>query len=114
MTSLFTIGDNVRVRDTPDTRALGLAGLVGQVYGETTPSYTGVPVIGQLNQDYAVNVHFKDRDEEFWFSAESLVFCDFGAGTEITLDGVPKKWTRSETGEWIETDVKKAWWKFWK
>ena len=35
-------GDNVRIRVTPETEAAGVAGLRGQVYGETTPSVTEV------------------------------------------------------------------------
>ena len=90
-----------------------MAGLVGQVYGETTPSVTGVSVIGHLTRDYAVNVHFEGRKETFWFASESLEFVDHAAGTEIRLDGVPKAWTRKEPGAWIETREKKPWWRFW-
>ena len=35
-------GDKVRVRTVPATEALGVAGRIGQIYGETTPSITGV------------------------------------------------------------------------
>jgi len=110
----ITFGDNVRVRATPDTVARGAANLVGQVCGETTPSVTRVSVIGHLTRDYAVNVHFEGRNETFWFAAELLEFVDHAAGTEIRVGGVPKKWTRSESGEWIETRDKKPWWKFWR
>ena len=48
-------GDNVRVRSTPNTRDCPVAGLVGKVLGETTPSVTGVQVIGELKTDYALN-----------------------------------------------------------
>lgn len=109
----ITFGDNVRVLATPDTAACDVAGLIGQVYGETTPSVTGVSVIGHLSRDYAVNVHFEDRKETLWFAPELLEFVDHAAGTEIRLDGVSKKWTRSESGEWIETRDKKPWWRFW-
>jgi len=71
-TPAITFGDNVRVRATPDTEARGVAGLVGQVYGETTPSVTGVSVIGHLTRDYAVNVHFEGKKETFWFVSELL------------------------------------------
>src|SRR6185436_9990147 len=102
-TPAITFGDNVRVRATPETEACGVAGLVGQVYGETTPSVTGVSVNGHLTRDYAVNVHFEGRKETFWFASELLEFVDHAAGTEIRLDGVPKTWTRKKSGEWIET-----------
>lgn len=45
-TSNISFGDNVRVRSTLETEALGMAGHVGQVYGETTPSVTGMAVVG--------------------------------------------------------------------
>ncbi len=112
-TPLITFGDNVRVRATAETEARGVAGLVGQVYGETTPSITGVAVIGTLTQDYAVNVQFEARSETFWFSSELLEFVDHAAGTEIRLDGISKKWTRSASGDWIETGGTKPWWRFW-
>ncbi len=112
-TPKIAFGDNVRVRTTPDTEARGVADLVGQVYGETTPSVTGVSVIGTLTRDYAINVHFEGRGESFWFASELLEFIDHAPGTEIRLDGVPKKWKRSESGEWIETRDKKPWWRFW-
>ena len=110
----ITFGDRVRVCVTPDTEKLGVAGLVGEVYGETAPSVTGVEVIGQLLRDCALNVHFDERDETFWFAEELLEFIDHAPGTEIRLTGVSKKWTRSKTGVWIEEADKKAWWKFWK
>lgn len=47
---LISFGDRVRVRQTPATRAAGVAGLVGEVYGETTPSVTGIKVTGSMRQ----------------------------------------------------------------
>lgn len=100
--SNITFGDNVRVLSTPESEALGVAGLVGQVYGETTPSVTGVTVVGQLVGDHALNVHFEGRADTLWFAPEMLEFVDYAAGTEIRLDGVAKKWTRNASGEWVE------------
>ena len=99
----------------------GLAGRTGPVHGDTTPSVTHVDVIGDAKDDYAINVFFEDRKETFWFAPELLELMDHGAGTEITLKGVPKKWVRSASGEWEEVGVaakdspmpKKPWWKFW-
>jgi hypothetical protein len=99
----ISFGDNVRVRDTEITRAKGVAGLVGPVYGETVPSVTGADVIGETTGDYAINVYFEERDELLWFSPNLLEFVDHGAGTEITLKGVDKKWVRTENGEWEES-----------
>lgn len=115
----ISFGDNVRVRATPLTQELGLAGTAGQVYGETTPSVTSVDVIGEIREDYAINVFFEDRKESFWFAPELLEFIDHASGTEVTLNGVPKKWVRTASGEWAENDadaspvVRKPWWKFW-
>lgn len=112
-----TFGDNVRIRSAPETESTGLAGLKGQVYGQTTPSVTGVEVIGALSSDYAINVFFADRDESFWFAPSLVEFVDHGPGTEVTIDGVAKKWIRTETGDWKEesTENKRAkpWWRFW-
>ena len=103
--SAISFGDNVRVRATSLTVELGLAGVVGQVYGETTPSVTSVAVIGDSGIDYALNVIFDDRKESFWFVPELLELVDHAAGTEITLEGVPKKWVRTESGKWAESDT---------
>ena len=97
-------GDNVRVRRSPETEAYGVAGLCGQVYGTTTPSVTGVSVIGQVTRDCAVNVHFEGRAETLWFAPELLEFVDHAPGTEVRLSGVSKKWVRGASGEWIETN----------
>ena len=113
MTEQISFGDNVRVRDTAATQAAGVAGLTGPVYGETTPSTTEVDVIGEVTNDYAINVHFEERGESLWFAPELLELVDHGAGAEITIDGVDKKWTRTESGEWEKspegTKVKSFW-----
>jgi hypothetical protein len=86
-------------------------------------------IIGTPKEDYAINVHFKDLEESFWFDADLLEQVDTGEGTVMTLDGIPKKWTKGKNGEWIEEDKeiiqgqtkshrtnllrKKKWWKFW-
>jgi hypothetical protein len=54
----IAIGDKVRVAQTPLTVTLGLAGPIGQVYGQTMPSVTNVAVIGDITADYAINVRF--------------------------------------------------------
>lgn len=109
----ISFGDTVRVKEAPETTRLDLAGRQGSVFGVTTPSVTGVEVIGKLSDDFALNVNFEDCLGEYWFAPELLEFVDHGAGAEITLEGVPKKWTRTEDGEWEETDTKKPWWKIW-
>ena len=62
-TTNITFGDTVRLLSTPETEAVGVAGQVGKVYGETTPSASGVKVVGELVGDYALNVHFEGRKD---------------------------------------------------
>ena len=59
--SSISFGDNVRVRVTTVTEERGLAGMCGQVCGETTPSLTGVDAIGNPKTDYAINVFFESQ-----------------------------------------------------
>ncbi|HZO47975.1 MAG TPA: hypothetical protein VFB68_18910 [Xanthobacteraceae bacterium] len=109
-------GDTVCIVDTPLTRARGFAGLHGVVYGFTTPSATGVAVIGNATEDAALNVHFESRNEAFWFAPELVQFVDHGAGSTVTVDGVDKKLVRRADGGWDEistTPTKRPWWKFW-
>lgn len=99
------------MRDTPETQQLGLSGLIGDVYGITAPSVTGIVSIGTASEDCAINVHFGGRNESHWFSPDLVEFIDHHPGAEIALDGVPKTWTRNADGRWKET--RRPWWKFW-
>ena len=65
----ISFGDNVCVCCTSITEGMGLAGLTGEVRGETTPSATGIEIIGEVKDDLAVNVFIEDRDEDYWFTA---------------------------------------------
>src|SRR5260370_42708500 len=94
----ISFGDNVRIRTTDLTSELKLAGLVGHVYGQTTPCATNVEVIGEIKTDYAVNVYFDDLRESFWFAEDLLEFVDHGPGLEMTLEGVPKKMDEDDFG----------------
>ena len=96
----ISFGDNVRVATTPQTTALGLVGLTGAVYGETTPSVTGVEVVGGATNDYAINVQLDGRDESLWFASELLEYVDHAPGTEIVIGN--RRLIRSEAGEWVE------------
>ena len=76
----------------------------------------GIECIGTSTQDVALNVHFASRNKAFWFAPELVKFVDHGAGTEITLDGVDKKWVRRKNGSWDEHSTaatNRPWWKFW-
>ena len=114
--TVASFGDNVRIAETDLTRSQGLAGLTGVVFGVTTPSATGVDVIGHSTEDVALNVHFESRNESFWFAPELVQFIDHNPGAEISLDGVDKKWIRRPDGDWVEVSTaptKRPWWKFW-
>jgi hypothetical protein len=111
----ISFGDNVRVVSTPLTDSLELAGLTGAVCGETTPSVTGVEVVGHTGEDYAISVELDGRDESIWFAAELLEFIDHAPGTEIVIGN--KRAVRAASGEWIEDlphpKSSKPWWRFW-
>ena len=96
----LSFGDNVRIRATPLTEKLGLAGLTGSIYGETTPSVTAVVVIGEVTGDYAVNVMLEGRGEQLWFAADLVEFIDHGAGTKVSIGN--KHLVRDASGEWRE------------
>ena len=115
---VISFGDNVRVVSTPETVSLGLAGLVGQVYGQTTPSYTRVAVVGECSQDYAINVQFEGRSDSIWFAPQLLEFVDHAPGSEIIIG--KKRLVRAASGAWMETALStpprtpKPWWRFWR
>jgi hypothetical protein len=96
----ISFGDNVRVVSTPLTISLGLAGLTGAVYGETTPLVMSVDVVGEAIADYAINVQLDNRDEPLWFAPELLEFIDHAPGTEIVIGNT--RLVRSVSGEWFE------------
>jgi hypothetical protein len=77
----ISLGDTVKVVTNPQTSKKGLAGRVGVVYGQTVPSMSDVEVIGEVRDDYAINVHFDELDDAFWFAPELLEFIDHGEAT---------------------------------
>jgi hypothetical protein len=91
-------GDHVRIRPAAETEAAGIAGRGGLVYGITTMSVTGVEVVGSPTEDVALNVVIDESNESVWLAPSLVEFVDHDAGTTITLDGVPKKWTRDTSG----------------
>jgi hypothetical protein len=123
MSAMPGFGDNVRVKDTAETQALGIAGRLGNVYGLTTPSASGVDVIGSKAEDLAYSVSIDELKQQFWLSPDLVEFVDHGAGTEMRLDGVPMTWRREADGSWSEHPdatignnkalTKKPWWRFW-
>lgn len=95
-------GDSVRIRSMPETERLGYAGLEGQVFGETVPSESAVePIVGTSEEDFALYVHFEQRDDGAWFAPELVQFLHHSEGMEFELEGGPKV-VRDEHGNWRE------------
>jgi hypothetical protein len=121
-----SFGSKVKIKDSPVTREKGLVGKLGDVYGQTTPSMVDFEIIGTPKDDIAINVYFDNLKTSFWFDADLLEIIDDGQGSVITLDGVDKKWTKGQNGQWIEEDTApteiqstvkttdKKWWEFWR
>ena len=99
---MAAFADRVRINISDETKRLGLANREGQVYGLTTPSATGVTVIGSPRDDHAINVYFDELDDSFWFSEDLVETLDNGVGTVISLDGQQTEWIKLENGEWGE------------
>jgi hypothetical protein len=94
----FSFGDNVRVRRAPCTEAIDIAGRVGRIYGETTPSWTAPEVVGDLLRDYAINVYFPELERDVWLAEQLLDFVDHGPGTTMTIGDTTL--VRRADGEW--------------
>jgi hypothetical protein len=98
----LSFADRVRIKACEETERHGLAGREGQIYGWTTPSTSGVEVIGSGSEDHAVNVHFDDTGETRWFASHLLERIDRGEGTVVSLEGSDFEWVRLADGEWRE------------
>jgi hypothetical protein len=91
------IGDAVRVVRTPLTSDLGWADREGTFYGFTTPSATGIAVIG-LSGDIGFNVGFGEGSSE-WFDPVLVERIGFDpAGTMSTGD---RRFARNADGNWV-------------
>jgi hypothetical protein len=95
----IAFGDRVRIRSTEATEGLRIAGLTGIVQGRTTPSVTGVEVVGKSSKDLAISVRLEGQPQ-LWFAEELLEFVDHAAGTTVEIAG--RKVIRDERGEWRE------------
>ena len=105
MSAPISYGDNVRILRTTETERLGIADMIGNVYGETTPSDTKVEVIGKLETDYAVNVYFDTLDVSYWLVPQMLEFVGHAPGTEIHVHGSPFRSVRQPDGTWKNIPV---------
>ncbi|HTT92189.1 MAG TPA: hypothetical protein VMF65_21730 [Acidimicrobiales bacterium] len=99
----ISFGDHVRVIEGDETRRGGWAGLLGQCYGVTTPSVTGVEVIGGSKGDIAFNVHFDDDSiADAWFHPVHIDYVDHAGGTESTIPNT--RLVRDATGQWHQVE----------
>lgn len=96
----ITFGDRVRIRFTETTQILGVAGQMGIVNGQTTPSISRVEVIGDSYKDRAIAVALEAQTKQLWFAEEVLEFVDHGAGTTVEVGG--RTLIRDEHGHWRE------------
>lgn len=93
------LGDIVRILSTADTVAAGYADRTGKCHGFTTPSVTGVQMIGPATEDVALNVDFGDG-ESGWFDPSLVIVVDVDAGQTASIGD---KWfVRAPNGDWIE------------
>ena len=97
-----SFGDHVRIRQAPETEALGIAGLDGLVFGESRPSSSGVKVVGAAPNGYVVNVFIESRDEDYWLRPELVEFLDHAPGGRIELEGVPYVREHQPDGSWTQ------------
>jgi hypothetical protein len=94
------IGDTVRILSAPETTAASYANRSGTCYGFTTPSVTGVEVIGSALEDDALNIHFDDGSSA-WFARSLVAFGDVNPGQTMRIG---QKWfVRTPDGDWIES-----------
>ncbi len=111
---MISFGDNVKILSSEETNKLGLSGKTGQVYGETRPSVTDVEVIGEVEEDFALNVNIDDLNEQYWFAPHLLEFIDHAEGITLQVGNIEA--VRRSDGSWEETKISpdKKWWQFWK
>ena len=100
--------DSARIRSTPATVEAGYAGAEGTVFGITTVSVTGVEVVGEPEEDVAVNVDFGESLPSAWFQPSLVEVTGVPAST-LTIGRA--RLEREDGGEWQV--VKEPWWRFW-
>ena len=83
--SEFQFAGRAKVLATPLTTSLGFADRIGVIYGQTTPSQSGVDVVGEITDDYAVNVYFEELDLAVWFGERVLELVEAAPEIKTTL-----------------------------
>ncbi len=84
-TSRISFGDKVAIVATDCTKALGILGQTGVVHGFTSLSQTGVKVIGDTVDDYAIAVELEGKPEALWFAEGLLRLVDHQPGTTVKI-----------------------------
>lgn len=96
-------GDNVRIVDTDATQRSGHANLVGVCFGMTTPTVTGVEVVGDAVEDVALNVHFDDDDvPDAWFAPQLVTLVDHAVGSQASIGD--HSFIKGPDGEWVPVE----------
>jgi len=96
----IAFGDNVRIAATESTSASGHADRLGVCYGMTTPSVTGVEVVGGAPDDVALNVHFHDEAaEDAWFAPDLVLLVDHAVGSRATVGD--RAFIKTDDGDWV-------------
>ncbi len=115
-TPKMAAGDQVRVHETAEAIAAGVAGLVGKVVAVAVPPVAEVAVIGATAGDSAVNVTFEGREGTFWFSKEQLDLVARASGSGGKQPGSNPQVLTPASGEAAEpappSAKSKPWWKF--
>ena len=106
-------GSHVRILRSPETEELALAGVEGVVYGFTTPSVTSIEVIGGCIDDFALNVFFADREQDFWFSPELIETIREATEAELAAE-FGDEWLSPSRNEDMSAPPPKKWWQFWR
>jgi hypothetical protein len=94
----ITFGDKVRVRATRRTEQEGIAGKTGIVHSFTTPSQTGVEVVGDCTDDYAIAVTIEGSVSAVWLPENVLELVDRQPGTTVQVGSC--RLIRDEQGQW--------------
>jgi hypothetical protein len=94
----IAFGDKVRVRASHRTEKDGIAGRIGIVHGFTTPSQTGVEVVGECTDDYAIAVMIEGKSSAIWVDESLLELIDHQPGTVVQIGS--RRLIRDQQGEW--------------
>ena len=111
----ISFGDHVRIVVSESTTAAGHSGRIGVCYGMTTPSVTGVKVVGGVADDVALNVHFDDEGvEDAWFAPELVALVDHAVGSRATVGD--HAFVKDEAANWEPEQAaaephRRRWWK---